>query len=66
MNLSKTPYLVLIVILGAVVISTAYAIGTITFDGDVEVTGDIDVSGPLTSPTITDLDSRISTLEGGP
>ena len=65
MNNIKTPFLVLIVILLAVVTSSAYALVTITFPGDVVVTGDLDVAGPLTSSTITDLDSRISTLEGG-
>ena len=65
MNIVKTPFLVLIVILLTVVISSAYALVTITFAGDVVVTGDLDVAGPLTGSTITDLDSRINALEGG-
>ena len=65
MNLKKMPYLVFIVIL-LVGISSAYAVVTITFDGSVVVIGDMDVSGPITGQTITDLDSRINTLEGNP
>jgi len=63
MNLKKMPYLVFIVIL-LVGISSAYAVSTITFDGSVVVIGDMDVTEPITGQTISDLNSRINTLEG--
>jgi len=65
MNLKKMPYLVLFVIL-LVGISSAYAVVTITFGGSVVVIGDMAVSDPITGQTITDLESRISILEGNP
>ncbi len=65
MNLKKIPYLALFVIL-LVGISSVYAVATITFGGSVVVIGDMDVSGPITGQTISDLESRIGTLEGNP
>ncbi len=38
---------------------------TITLDGNVVITDDLDVAGSISSQTITDLDSRLSILEGG-
>jgi len=60
---TSTPYLVLFAIL-LVGISSAYAVVNITFDGSVVVIGDMDVTEEITGQTITDLDSRINTLEG--
>ena len=42
---------------------SAYAIITITLAGNVLVTGNLDVNGTLSGPTITDLDSRVGSLE---
>lgn len=68
---TKTPVLVSIVLLLAVGITSAYGIVNITFAGDVIATGTLNVDGTLSSPTITNLqsqissiDSRISVLEG--
>ncbi len=65
----KTSYLILFVILGivGVVSGLAYAPAsiTITLDGNVVITDDLDVAGSISSQTITDLDSRLSILEGG-
>ncbi len=62
----------IIVLLLAIGITSAYSI-TVTFAGDVVVTGDLDSVGAITSPTITGLqsqitsiDGRVTTLEGGP
>ena len=65
MNLKKMPYLVLFVIL-LVGISSAYAVLIMTLDGSVVVIGNMDVTGQITGQTISDLDSRISILEGNP
>ena len=65
----KTNYLILFLILGIVglVSGIAYApaLSTITLDGDVVVTDGLDVIGSISSPTVADLDSRLSILEGG-
>jgi len=45
LNLTKTPYLVLFVILGAIGITTASAVGIITLAGDVLITGFLDMTG---------------------
>jgi len=67
--LIKTNYLILFVILGIVgvvsVLAYAPASITITLAGNVVITDDLDVAGPISSQTITDLDSRLSILEGG-
>jgi len=67
--LIKTNYLILFVILGIVglVSGLVYAPAsiTITLDGNVVITDDLDVAGSISSQTITDLDSRLSILEGG-
>ena len=64
----KTSYLTLIVILGIVGLASglAYApvLSTITLGDNVIVTDNLDVSGSISSQTITDLDSRLSILEG--
>ena len=39
-------------------------VAAITLAGNVLITGSLQVVGDITSPTITDLDSRINTLEG--
>jgi len=54
-QLTKTPYLVLFIVLIVVGVGTASALITITLAGDVVVTGDIDVGGTITG---------VETLEG--
>jgi len=46
-QLTKTPYLVLFVVLATVGISTAYALVTITLAGDVIIEGDTEIEGNL-------------------
>ena len=47
-QLTKTPYLVLFIVLLTVGVGTASALITITLDGDVVITGDADLQGNLT------------------
>ena len=47
MNLTKTPYLVLFILLGAAGVGTASALMTITLAGDVKITGDTELEGKL-------------------
>ena len=47
-QLTKTPYLVLFIFLGAISVGAASALITITLDGDVVITGDADLQGNLT------------------
>jgi len=47
------------------VLAYAPASITITLDGNLVITDDLDVAGSISSQTITDLDSRLSILEGG-
>ena len=47
MNLTKTPYLILFIVLGAAGISAAYAVGTITLAGNVAIEGDTKMEGNL-------------------
>ncbi len=54
-QLTKTPYLVLFIVLITIGVGTASALITITLAGDVIVTGDIDVGGTITG---------VETLEG--
>ena len=65
----KTTYLILFVILGigGLISGLVYApaLMTITLDGNVDITDDLDVSGEISGQTITDLNSRLSILEGG-
>lgn len=65
----KTSFLILFVILGigGLVSGLVYAPALITntLDGNVDITDDLDVAGSISNPTITDLDSRLSILEGG-
>ena len=65
----KTSFLILFVILGigGLISGLAYApaLITITLDGNVDITDDLDVAGLISNPTITDLNSRLSILEGG-
>jgi len=44
---TKTPYLLLFILLGAVGVGTAYAIATITIAGNLLVTGDTELDGKL-------------------
>jgi len=64
--LIQTSYLVLFIVLISIGVGTASALVTITLDGDVLVTGDLTVDGSTTGQTITDLDTRMTILEGGP
>lgn len=68
MMLIKTPFLVLFFVLAiGLVLGLAYAPlpMTITLDGNVVATDNLEINGAISSPTITDLDSRIGILEGG-
>jgi len=58
-QLTKTPYLVLFVILIAVGVGTASAMITITLAGNVQVDGDLNVDGSITGSTIDDLTSQL-------
>jgi len=73
MFVTRTPFLVFLVLFLAIGITSAYSLINITFAGDVVVTGNLDAGGTVTSPTITSLqsqltsiDSRVTTLEGAP
>jgi len=59
-QLTKTPYLVLFIILISVGVGTASAAITITLAGDVDVTGNLDVIGTITGQTITNLQNQIN------
>jgi len=48
-KLSKTPYLVLFIVLISIGVGTAAALGTITLAGDTHTTGDAVVDGKITS-----------------
>jgi len=66
--LIRTSLLVLFFVLSiGVVLGAAYApaLMTITLSGNVEATDNMDVNGAISGPTITDLDSRIGSIEGG-
>jgi len=59
-RLTKTPYLVLFIVLISIGVGTASALITITLAGNVIVTGDLDVDGAITSPTLDNLQSQIN------
>ena len=64
----RTPFLILFLILGVgTIFGIAYApaLMTITLSGNVVATDNLDVNGVISSPTISDLDARISVIEGG-
>jgi hypothetical protein len=69
-QLTKTPYLVLFIILITVGVGTASALITITLAGNVNITGDADidgslnVDGPITGQTITNLEDKIDSICG--
>lgn len=46
-NLTRTPYLVLFIVLGAVGVSVAYAVGNVIIEGNMTVTGDTELDGKL-------------------
>jgi len=66
---TKTPYLVLFIILGAVGVTTAYGLITITLAGDVIIEGDtqmernLNVEGVITGQTLKDLESELNALK---
>jgi hypothetical protein len=62
-QLTKTPYLVLFIVLLTVGVGTASALITITLSGNVIVTGDLDVDGSITGNTITNLENQISNIQ---
>jgi len=62
-QLTKTPYLVLFIVLIAIGVGTASALITITLAGDVQVDGDLNVDGSITGNTITNLENRVSNLQ---
>jgi len=59
-QLTKTPYLVLFIVLISIGVGTASAAITITLAGDVDITGNLDVVGPITGQTITNLQNQIN------
>jgi len=59
-QLTKTPYLVLFIVLISIGVGTASAVITITLAGDVDVTGNLDVIGTITGQTITNLQNQIN------
>jgi len=61
---TRTPFLVFLVIVLAIGITSAYSLINITFAGDVIVTGNLDSGGTVTSPTITSLQSQITSIDG--
>jgi len=68
---TKTPYLLLFVLLATAGITTAYALGNITFDAltffkeNVQMDKDLNVDGELTGQTITGILDRLDALDGG-
>lgn len=64
-QLSKTPYLVLFIFLGAISIGTASALITITLSGDVIVTGDTTLDGVLKIGTNNANDDDIILFDDG-
>ena len=62
-QLTRTPYLVLFIVLISVGVGTASALITITLAGDVIITGDMDVQGGITGPTVDNLQNQINSLE---
>ena len=64
---SSTKISIIFILSIGTVIGIAYApaLITITLGGDVVVTNDMEVNGSITSPSITDLESRIGVIEGG-
>ncbi len=68
MNLTKTPYLVLFILLGAIGVGTASALITITFEGlaifkeNVQMDKDLNVDGDLTGKTINAINDDITSL----
>jgi len=69
MNLTKTPYLVLFVLLASAGVGTASALITITFEGltvfkeNAQFDKDVNIDGIVTGQAITDFQNRISFLE---
>jgi len=57
---TKTPYLVLFVVLISISVGTASALITITLDGDVDITENLDVVGTITGQTIDNLQNQIN------
>jgi len=68
MNLTKTPYLVLFVILGGIGITTAFAMGNLIFEGNSTFTGtaqfdsDVNIDGILSGQSIEDLQLQVAIL----
>jgi len=69
LNLTKTPYLVLFIILGAIGVGTASALITITFEGltvfkeNVQFDKDVNIDGIVTGQAITDFQNQIDDNE---
>ena len=62
---TSTPFLILIILFVAVLVTNSFALSSIVFAGEVIVSRNLDVAEPITGDTISDLDSRIDILEGG-
>jgi plastocyanin len=65
-TLSRTPYLILFIILISIGAGTASAMITITLAGNVIVTGNLDVEGIITGPTIDSIEQKFSILNKPP
>jgi plastocyanin len=65
-HLSRTPYLVLFIVLISIGAGTASAMITITLAGNVIVTGNLDVEGALTGPTIESIEQKFNILNKPP
>ena len=61
-RLTKTPYLVLFIILAAIGVGTASALITITLAGNVVITGGLQVDEEITGPTIDAINDDITSL----
>jgi len=64
-TLTKTPYLVLFIVLLTVGVGTASALITITLAGDVIITGDTQVDGDVSIGTSDNLDDGFLFFDGG-
>jgi len=65
-QLTRTPYLVLFIVLISIGVGTASALITITLAGNVLVTGNLDVEGQITGQTIDEIEQKFSILNKPP
>ena len=65
-QITKTPYLVLFIVLISIGVGTASALITITLSGNVIVIGNLDVEGDITGQTIDDIVQKFDILNKAP